>query len=135
MSYSPRLLLLTLCAASAACATTPASRASRAMIAHETSRPDSVVVRVVNHVDRPVTVYRMHAGTRAALGQVQAGDVARFPLAAADAAGKLTLAASPAGSRTAVESAPFRVERGQVAVFMITPELSGSQVFVDWPAR
>jgi hypothetical protein len=27
------------------------------------------------------------------------------------------------------------VARGQVAVFLITPELDGSQVFVDWPGR
>jgi hypothetical protein len=108
---------------------------SRAILASERSRPDSVVVRVVNHVDRPVTVYHVHQGARAALGDVSAGAEGRFSLRAVDAAGKMMLAASPVGSRTAVESVPFRVARGQVAVFLITPELDGSQVFVDWPGR
>jgi hypothetical protein len=136
MPYSAtRLLLAASSVALAACATpTAAKRTSRAILASESTQRDSVVVRVVNHVAKPVTVYQVRGGTRAALGQVKAGAEGRFPMRAADAAGKMTLAATPVGDRTNVESVPFRVARGQVAVFVITPELGGSQVFVDWPA-
>jgi hypothetical protein len=136
MSYSAsRLLLAAASVALAACATSPAKHTSRAILATETTHRDSVVVHVVNRVAKPVTVYQVRGGTRAALGHVEAGAEGRFPMRAADAAGKMTLAAIPAGDRTNVESVPFHVERGQVAVFVITPELGGSQVFVDWPAR
>jgi len=131
-----RLALLTLCVAAAACAhgTSSGARASRAIFTAETSRPDSVVVRVVNNVARPVTVYRVGKGTRAPLGKVGASADGRFALRAADVAGaRMMLAATPVGDKTTVESAPFRVERGQVAVFVIAPELGGSQVFVNWP--
>jgi hypothetical protein len=137
MPYSPaRLLLVASSVALGACATTPsaAKRASRAILASETTHRDSVVVRVVNQVAKPVTVYQLRGSSRAALGQVNAGAEGRFPMRAADAAGKMTLAATPVGDRMNVESVPFRVERGQVAVFVITPELGGSRVFVDWPA-
>jgi hypothetical protein len=127
---APRLLLLAL---GAAC-TNASTQASRAFFASEPSRPDSVVVRVVNHVDRPVTVYRMRENGPAALGKVSAGSEARFPLRAAEVTGaRMTLAATPVGDRSTVRSAPFRVQSGQVAVFVITPQLGGSQVFVDWP--
>jgi hypothetical protein len=129
---APSLLLLAL---GAACASAP-TRASRAFFASEPSRPDSVVVRVVNHVNRPVTVYRMRETGPAALGKVGAGGEGRFPLRAADVTGtRMTLAATPVGDRSTVRSAPFRVQSGQVAVFVITPQLGGSQVFVDWPKR
>ena len=130
-----RLALLTLCVAAAACAhgTSSGARASRAIFTTETSRPDSVVVRVVNNVARPVTVYRVGKGTRAPLGKVSAGTDGRFALRAADVTGRMMLAATPVGDKTTVESAPFRVEKGQVAVFVITPELGGSQVYVNWP--
>jgi len=135
MPYSAACRLLAVSSvALAACATpSAAKRTSRAILASETTHRDSVVVRVVNHVTRPVTVYQVRGSTRAALGQVKAGAEGRFPMRAADVAGKMTLAATPVGDRTNVESVPFRVERGQVAVFVITPELGGSQVFVDWP--
>jgi len=137
--FAPHSLVLVASAiACAACASAPTAgaRASRAIFSSEASRPDSVVVRVVNHVDRPVRIYRMRDGARAALGDVAAGAEGRFPLRAADAAGKhLTLAAAPMGGHAAVESKAFRVEGGQVAVFVITPELGGSRVFVDWPTR
>ena len=127
-----RFVLVSLCAACASGST----RANRALFAGEPLRPDSVVVRVVNHVDRAVTVYRVRESGSAALGKVGAGGEARFPLRAADVTGaRMTLAAAPMGDRTTVRSAPFRVQRGQVAVFVITPSLGGSQVFVDWPKR
>lgn len=137
-SASRLLVLVAPCIAGAACATAPtgATKASRAILTSETSRRDSVVVRVVNHADRPVTVYRVRKGAPAPLGKVGAGGEGRFPLRAADVAGgRMTLAAAPVGSHTTVQSAPFRVQRGQVAVFVITPALGGSQVFVDWPAH
>jgi hypothetical protein len=135
-----RSVLLAVFAAisAAACASAPsaAKHTSRAIFTSETTRPDSVVVRVVNHADRPITVYRTRSGTQAALGKVSAGGEGRFPLRAADVTGsRMTLAAAPAGSHTTVQSQPFHVERGQVAVFVVTPELGGSQVFVDYPKR
>jgi hypothetical protein len=140
MTQTHRSLLLALCATSAlgiACATpTHATLASRAIIASERSRPDSVVVRVVNKADRPVAVYRTGKGTRASLGRVKAGGEGRFALRAADVSGKtMTLSAAPVGTRLGVESKPFRVARGEVAVFTITPQLGGSQVYVDRPSR
>jgi len=140
MSYNaPRFASHLLCLiACAACASAPTSgaRASRAIFSSEASHSDSVVVRVVNHVDRPVTVFRMRDGARAPLGNVDAGAEGRFPLRAADGAGAhMVLAATPVGGHAAVESKAFHVEGGQVAVFVITPELGGSRVFVDWPKR
>jgi hypothetical protein len=118
-----------------ACASA-STRASRALIDREVSHKDSVVVHVVNRSGHRIAVARVRQGAPATLGAVSAGGEARFALRAADVQGaRMTLAATPVGDRTGVRSAPFDVRSGQVVVFMITPELVGSQVLVDWPSR
>lgn len=139
-SFAPRAIGLAAALAvvvSSACASaSPSARAGRALLDSETSRPDSLVVRVVNRSSRRVAISRVREGRPATLGAVSAGGEGRFSIGGADAKrARMMLAATPLGDRTGVRSAPFHAQRGQVVVFLITPELVGSQVLVDWPSR
>jgi hypothetical protein len=120
------------------CAACAPKRAPKSVFDTEAVNPDSVIVRVVSQYDGRVAVYaERDSGTvrfSTLLGEVAARGEGRFPLRAADVTRqRMTLAATPVGGRAHVQSVPVRVQRGQVVLFTITPDLVGSQLRVRWP--
>jgi hypothetical protein len=121
----------------AACVSTK-QRTTPSVFDIEARNPDSVVVRVASHYDGPVAVYiERDSGAvsfSTLLGEVAANGEGRFPLRARDVTGqRVRLAAAPVGGRARVSSVPVRVQRGQVVLFTITPDLYGSELRLRWP--
>jgi hypothetical protein len=123
-----RLLLLTL---AGACAS-GGSRSGAAGAVDQYVRSDTVVVRVANSSDRPLTISLARDADETQLGDVTAGGQARFGVRAALAAkGRIALVAR--STRESLRTAPFKAQGGQVVWFRIVPGLAGSQVRVRWP--
>ena len=118
----------------AACASAT-SRTTHAAVVGEVTHRDSVIVKVSNRSDRALTISLERAGVETRLGDVGAGAEGRFPLRADDATKArivLVATASSERARSTVRSAPFKVERGQIAWFEIVPGLVGSRVYPLW---
>jgi hypothetical protein len=108
------------------------SRGAQPTRAEESVRPDSVVVRAVNHSDRALTISVAHGDAELRLGEVSAGGEARFSAPAADVAhGPIALVAR--SSHESVRTATFKAHGGQVVWFDLAPGLDGSRVRVRWP--
>ena len=118
----------------AGCISTPTSREHRRVLSGEVSRFDSVIVKVTNRADLAIVVSLWHEGKEVRLGDVSAKEEARFTVPQAGIAGHhVELVATT--RRASVRTAPFKIDRGQVAWFSIVPELAGSQAFALWPDR
>ena len=125
------VLALVLCAACSR-----AHRTADAVFDAEVSQPDSVVVRVISRADQRLAVAIERAGRDSVRGEVGAAGEGRFALRAADVTPRrVTLVATAVGGNANVRSVPVRVRAGQVMLFLVTPDLLGSQLYVRWPER
>ena len=124
-------LVLALCAACSRAHRTPDT-----VFDSEVSQPDSVIVRVISRADRRLVIALERAGRDSVLGDVGASGEARFALRAADVPrDRVALVATAVGGNANVRSVPVRVRAGQVALFLVTQDLLGSQLYVRWPER